>query len=627
MLALSTRLTLAALGAAGWLPLSDLFVDQSAASCGSGDGSAGSPVCTLAEAIALAAAGDTIHVAPGVYDENLVLPFDLILTGTSGAGVTTVRGGNAGSVFTIPAGVSATIDGLTITEGVAPFGGGIHLEGSLVLTSSTITGNSTTGSSGPGQQGGGGIGSPFTGFSPSLRLVDSTVTDNQAYAPSFATGGGVFLGGTGELRVERSRIEDNTCGSGTAVACGGGIGASAGMVINLLDSSLVGNESQFYGGGIYLPDGELRIASSTLSGNTSTVGGAIYATYSAPELRNTTISDNSATSGAAVWLALLEPGASFSHVTLTRNTGNSALVLPSYGDPVRFSNCVIAGNVTSNAAITGTAIDSLGHNFVETSGTGFVDGVNGDVVTSDDPLLGPLADNGGPTETCLPLAGSPLVDAADPVLFEALDQRGGSRPAGAGPDIGAVEVGAAPAERCLGDGGDQLGCTACPCGNEAPPGTLGGCLNGTGRAARLLTSGSRSLSLPAGSTADLRFGLSDATPLTFALLFSGDALAPDDPANPCFGLGSGVQTASLDGLDCTAGNQRRHGVRPTDGSGAVGSQLAAWGGEGPPAAGLASSGFVAGQRVFFQALYREDVALGCMRGLNSSQAVEIEVTP
>jgi len=57
-----------------------------------------------------------------------------------------------------------------------------------------------------------------------------------------------------------------------------------------------------------------------------------------------------------------------------------------------------------------------------------------------DSGLGALANNGGPTLTQLPQAGSPLIDGGVCVNGIITDQRGFSRPSGAACDIGAVEV-------------------------------------------------------------------------------------------------------------------------------------------------------------------------------------------
>jgi len=58
-----------------------------------------------------------------------------------------------------------------------------------------------------------------------------------------------------------------------------------------------------------------------------------------------------------------------------------------------------------------------------------------------DPMVGPLANNGGPTLTMALLPGSPAIDAADPAAAPATDQRGVPRPVGPAPDIGAFEYG------------------------------------------------------------------------------------------------------------------------------------------------------------------------------------------
>ena len=186
-----------------------------------------------------------------------------------------------------------------------------------------------------------------------------------------------------------------------------------------------------------------------------------------------------------------------------------------------------------------------------------------------------------------------------------------------------------PLNYCSADGGDQVGCTNCPCMNNAPAGATGGCLNSAASSARLIASGDTSVSLLPGSTDDLRFAASGVPATAFCILNSGDGVAPGNIANPCFGLNSGVQATAFDGLRCAIVNTRRHGGRSADGNGEVGVTNNPWGGEGGPAVGLAvaGGGFVSGQTRYFQFINRDNPLLGCMRGLNTSQAVEVTFTP
>ena len=184
---------------------------------------------------------------------------------------------------------------------------------------------------------------------------------------------------------------------------------------------------------------------------------------------------------------------------------------------------------------------------------------------------------------------------------------------------------------CNGDGGDQIGCTDCPCLNNAPVGTVGGCLNSAATSARLDGSGDPSASLPPGSASDLRFDLSFAPPGSLCILTSGDGIGPGFMGNPCFGLSSGLRAFVFDGLRCVIGTTRRHGARSADALGQVMNSTGpsrAWGGESHPLAGIVGQGgFVAGQTRYFQAIHRDDHLLACMNGLNTSQAVEVVFTP
>lgn len=192
-----------------------------------------------------------------------------------------------------------------------------------------------------------------------------------------------------------------------------------------------------------------------------------------------------------------------------------------------------------------------------------------------------------------------------------------------------IEEESAFADFCNGDGGDQMGCTDCPCGNNAAVGTIGGCVNSAGSSARLNATGDTSVSLALGATTDLRFHLIGAPASAFCILNSGDAVAPQSMANPCFGANSGAQSMSFDGLRCAVQNTQRHGGRAADANGDVGISNNPWGGEGAPPLGLAQAfgGFSAGQSRYYQVINRDDPLLNCMRGLNTSQSVEVTFTP
>jgi len=191
--------------------------------------------------------------------------------------------------------------------------------------------------------------------------------------------------------------------------------------------------------------------------------------------------------------------------------------------------------------------------------------------------------------------------------------------------------GGPPNSLCNGDGGNQTGCTACPCGNDAPPGTIGGCLNRAGTSAQIASSGDTSASTLPGVTTDLRFTLKSAPPGAFCVMLSGSAIAPTNLMSPCIGLNSGVQSPDRDGLRCAVMNLKRHGGRSANGAGEImdsSGPSRVWGGEAQPNGGIwKQGGFVAGQTRYFQVTFREDPMTVCQRGLNTSQALEILFTP
>lgn len=168
------------------------------------------------------------------------------------------------------------------------------------------------------------------------------------------------------------------------------------------------------------------------------------------------------------------------------------------------------------------------------------------------------------------------------------------------------------------------GCAECPCGNVPDAGESGGCINSSGGSGQLIAFGCSSPGGLPGYSLDLRFSAEGLPPESFSTLVSGSMTAPRNPTNPCFGFPSGILSPSLDGFRCVVGDLRRHGGRVADFRGRIGDLTTPWGGEGAPPLGiLTAAGFAAGQTRHFQATYRDDQTLSCMRGLNTTQAIRV----
>jgi uncharacterized repeat protein (TIGR01451 family) len=109
-------------------------------------------------------------------------------------------------------------------------------------------------------------------------------------------------------------------------------------------------------------------------------------------------------------------------------------------------NTIVGGNIDGDTDRGGQAPDcsgvitSLGHNLIKSTAGCTITGDTTGNITGQDPQLGSLFNNGGPTRTHLPSATSPAIDAGTSTGAPATDQRGISRPQGAAVDIGAVEV-------------------------------------------------------------------------------------------------------------------------------------------------------------------------------------------
>ncbi len=370
--------------------------------------------CSLREATGAANAlpgADTVTVPAGTYTlsiagagENANATGDLDITdiadlAINGAGAATTiiqacdsSGGpctGIDRVFDIFAGANVAISGMTMQNGSSGEGGGLHNHGPLTLNSSTVSGNSSA-------VVGGGIRNHNT-----LTLNSSSVSGNSAGD----SGGGIESSNAVSLTLNSSTVSGNTAGG----SGGGGIFNAGTLTVN--NSTISGNTA-FFGGGIRHIIGTATLNNSTISGNTATFQGGGIENDATMELSNSTVSGNTVTFQGG-----FNSGGIHSGFTTVKNT-------------------IVANNTTSNC---GGPITSAGHNLSSDATCSFT--ATGDMQNTN-PMLGPLADNGGPTQTHALLAASPAIDAgSSDCPPPATDQRGVARPQGAGAacDIGAYE--------------------------------------------------------------------------------------------------------------------------------------------------------------------------------------------
>jgi hypothetical protein len=291
---------------------------------------------------------------------------------------------------------------------------------------------------------GGAHGTVVTVSNTNAKVSLANLTIRNGFANS---GGGIS--NTGTLAISHSIVSGNVAYGLIAGGAGGGIDNLGTLTIN--SSTVTGNTSKGQdihtgrGGGI-VNWGKLTVNQSTLSSNTSNSagggGGGIY-NYGSAVIINSTLSSNgtSGTSGGGIF---------------NNPAGNLTI-----------SNSTLANNFAgSGGGIFGTATASLKNSIVANNSGGDCGGTltsNGYNVSSDgscnfngpgdmnntNPLLGPLQNNGGPTQTMALLPGSLAIDAGNPSgctdgqghLLKT-DQRGQPRPDKEDPggcDIGAYE--------------------------------------------------------------------------------------------------------------------------------------------------------------------------------------------
>jgi hypothetical protein len=402
---------------------------------------------SLRQAIADAPPGGTVYFQSGLTGPitlttgELLIDKDLTITGP-GADVITVSGNDASRVFDIAALFTVSISGITVANGRSSVGGGgIANDGTLSITNSTLSSNSAN--SGGGITNGGTLSvtnSTLYGNSSSygggidndgdtLSVTNSTLSSNSAYY-----GGGID-NDSGTVRVTNSTLSSNSA------YYGGGIRNEGMMSVtnSTLSSNSGINVGTGYGGGID-NDGTLSVTNSTFSGNRALIGGGILNGGGTASVTNSTFSGNRAFMGGGI------SGSSTLSITNSTLSGNSAYDGGGMYGTVTAKNVIVAGNTAGNQApdVFGP-LDSQGHNLIGdgTGGSGYdPTDLVGTSAFPIDPKLGPLQDNGGPTQTMALLPGSPAIDAGDNTDAPLFDQRGPGFPriVNGTIDIGAFEV-------------------------------------------------------------------------------------------------------------------------------------------------------------------------------------------
>jgi len=407
------------------------------------------------------AGGDVDGDGGGVYAENDVFLFDVDFSDNMASG----RGGGlyAGGFVDI-------VDGRFLLNNASD-GGGLY-SSSTQIRGASFFGNDAAGDGGglyanvvdvqdarftnneAGQHGGGLF---FDGL---FTETSSTITDSTFEGNTAAGNGGAIYASLVEtqLEIDRSRVVSNNAQSGGGVYLQTSSFGGLGTVAYVRNTEISGNEANGLGGGIYSanfeeiipvdPDdlslgfistrGTTQVSQSTISNNTALNGGGMYifnphndpfgqVFFSSPEpydIAYSTFAGNSVTGpqgndyGAGIYV---EGGNSVEAIS-TLVYSNLILPLLGFYDVAGF-------DFFSSEGLYGSLSPSL-------------DGFQSSAIVGVDPLLEPLADNGGPTHTHAVQLGSPAINAGPVSATQAIDQRGSgfARKVGGRLDIGAFEL-------------------------------------------------------------------------------------------------------------------------------------------------------------------------------------------
>ncbi len=427
------------------------------------------------------------------------------MTIRNGKSVASTVGTIGGGGILIEGAGNLTLSNVILEGNMALNGGSLYAnltaQGGVVTLDHVIVRNNTVTDGGVGA--GAGVFLSVLSGNSSADVHDSQVYGNTADG----TGGGFFVSGTdlAHWSIERSQIYSNSADAGAGIGNflpltltdswlhdnhanvdGGGIEAFSPLAISR--TTLAANTAKRYGGGIFdlatgntaLYNDFANITQSTLSGNAAHEGGGIYHDgyinfNSVLTLTNSTLSGNVAYHPSGVTdsangggLYLYSGQAQLFNTTVAANvisinlfpantgTGGGLYVNNTSAISVlTVENSIIAKNVRSSGILlnvpddcdsTGGTTGTLAFDLFTTTTNCFVTGGQVGNIVGQDPLLGPLASNGGDTQTMNLFPASPAIDTGATAGCSGaggvpitVDQRGYPRPVGPACDIGAVE--------------------------------------------------------------------------------------------------------------------------------------------------------------------------------------------
>ena len=436
--------------------------------------------CTLRDAALAALDGDTINfdasislitLAGGTVETTAV---NIIGPGASSLTITTTAAAGSYDLFSVEGIGDAVISGLTVTKNRIKS----LNDGKFTLDGVTVSGS--TGAYG---------GALYAGNDGELEIIDSTFENNTATT----NGGAVYIYNDNDATISGSTFTNNE-----SLGDGGAIFGEIHYNVTIVDCTITGNSAADDGGGLAFyakkPDNVLSITDTTIDANDAgDLGGGLKIDAQDPlivSITNSTVSNNTAQTDAGILFdeggitatinnstisanaALYGSGGVYigsgSSLTVNQSTISANSSAGSYtgtdgggiqlGDNtsvVTLSGSIVSGNSSGVAGAADFGLySSLASDTASITATnsliGEVDSritVNGtNNVSSTNPMLGALANNGGPTKTMALLTGSPAIDAGpNPVATftgNEFDQRGAgyARIVGGLVDIGAFEL-------------------------------------------------------------------------------------------------------------------------------------------------------------------------------------------